>query len=153
MGKKRIITKSSNTDEAEKVSSSAKKAEKKGKSSKSLQKAIIFVNSTFNNTIIQLADESGNILATSSAGAIGFSGTKKSTPYAASKVAETLIEKSKKWCPFEAVVKIKGIGRGRETALRSLITYGANLGINIRTVYDITPLPHNGPKPPKARRM
>jgi small subunit ribosomal protein S11 len=96
MGKKRIITKSSNTDEAEKVSSSAKKAEKKGKSSKSLQKAIIFVNSTFNNTIIQLADESGNILATSSAGAIGFSGTKKSTPYAASKVAETLIEKSKK---------------------------------------------------------
>jgi len=96
MGKKRIITKSLSTEEAEKVSSATKKTDKKGKSSKSLKKAIIFVNSTFNNTVIQLADESGNILATSSAGAIGFSGTKKSTPYAASKVAEALIEKSKK---------------------------------------------------------
>lgn len=152
MGKKRIITKEEEVKKVEKVDTMVKKPETKTESMKPVKKGIIFVNSTFNNTIIQAADEKGNILASASTGSIGFSGTKKSTPFAASKVAEALIEKIKKLCPFEATVKIKGVGRGRETALRSLITYGANVGLTINTVYDVTPLPHNGPKPPKARR-
>ncbi len=151
MGKKRIITKDTDK-EVVKTEEMVKKPETKTENLKPVKKGIIFVNSTFNNTIIQAADEKGNILASASTGSIGFSGTKKSTPYAASKVAEALIEKIKKLCPFEATIKIKGVGRGRETALRSLITYGANVGLTINTVYDVTPLPHNGPKPPKARR-
>jgi small subunit ribosomal protein S11 len=151
MGKKRIISKDAD-QVSEPSTETVKKTETKVESLRPAKKGIIFVNSTFNNTIIQAADEKGNILASASTGSIGFSGTKKSTPYAASKVAEALIEKIKKLCPFEATVKIKGIGRGRETALRSLITYGTNVGLTINTVYDVTPLPHNGPKPPKARR-
>ncbi len=152
MGKKRVISKTTSIEEAEKIKETIAKTAAKKSVTKPIKRGIIFINSTFNNTIIQAADEKGNILASSSAGAIGFSGTKKSTPYAASKVAEVLIEKIKKWCPFEAVVKIKGVGKGRETALRTLITYGNNIGLDITTVIDITPIPHNGPRPPKARR-
>ncbi|MDD3155890.1 MAG: 30S ribosomal protein S11 [Candidatus Pacebacteria bacterium] len=154
MGKIRIISKVSSTDEADKINSTIKQAEgKESKLLKQAKKGIIFINSSFNNTIIQAADEKGNVIATTSSGAIGFKGTKKSTPYAASKVAEALIEKIKKNLPLDIEVRMKGIGRGRETALRTLVNIGGQVGLNIYRVLDVTPIPHNGVRPPKARRV
>jgi small subunit ribosomal protein S11 len=154
MGKIRIISKVSSTDEAEKINSTIKQAEsKESKLLKQGKKGIIFINSSFNNTIIQAADERGNVIATTSSGSIGFKGTKKSTPYAASKVAEALIEKIKKNLPLDTEVRMKGIGRGRETALRTLVNIGGQVGLNIYRVLDVTPIPHNGVRPPKARRV
>ena len=151
MGKKRIISKASSVEEVSKIQDTIKNTE--AKSTKAVKKGIIFINATFNNTMIQVSDEKGNIVATSSAGSIGFKGTKKSTPFAASKVAEVVIEKIKKQCPLEVEVRIKGIGKGRESALRTLITYGAQYNLSINTVLDVTPMPHNGPKARKPRRM
>ncbi len=154
MGKIRIISKVSSTDEAEKINSTIKQAEgKESKLLKQAKKGIIFINSSFNNTIIQASDERGNVIATTSSGSIGFKGTKKSTPYAASKVAEALIEKIKKNLPLDIEVRMKGIGRGRETALRTLVNIGGQVGLNIYRVLDVTPIPHNGVRPPKARRV
>lgn len=154
MGKIRIISKVSSTDEAEKINSTIKQAEsKESKFLKQAKKGIIFINSSFNNTIIQASDERGNVIATTSSGSIGFKGTKKSTPYAASKVAEALIEKIKKNLPLDIEVRMKGIGRGRETALRTLVNIGGQVGLNIYRVLDVTPIPHNGVRPPKARRV
>jgi len=154
MGKIRIISKASNTEEAEKINSTIKKTEgKENKFLKQAKKGIIFINSSFNNTIIQATDERGNVISTTSSGAIGFKGTKKSTPFAASKVAETLIEKIRKNLPLNVEVRMKGIGRGRETALRTLINMGGQSGLNVYSVLDVTPIPHNGVRPPKARRV
>ncbi len=153
MGKIRIISKASNTDEAEQINATIKKSEgKENEFLKQAKKGIIFINSSFNNTIIQLADDRGGVIATASAGSIGFKGTKKSTPFAASKVAEALIEKIRKNLPLNIEVRMKGIGRGRETALRTLINAGGQAGLNIYCVLDVTPIPHNGVRPPKARR-
>jgi small subunit ribosomal protein S11 len=153
MGKIRIISKASDSDEAEQINSTIKKSEgKENEVLKQAKKGIIFINSSFNNTIIQAADERGNIIATTSAGAIGFKGTKKSTPFAASKVAEALVEKIRKNLPLNVEIHLKGIGRGRETALRTLINIGGQAGLNIYCVMDVTPIPHNGVRPPKARR-
>ncbi len=154
MGKIRVISKASSTDEADKINTAIKSAPAKElEGLKMAKKGIIFINSSFNNTIIQASDETGNIFATSTAGSIGFKGTKKSTPYAASKVAEALVEKIKKNLPLNAEVRLKGIGRGRETALRTLINYGGQSGLNIYTVLDVTPIPHNGVRPKKVRRV
>lgn len=153
MGKIRIISKASDSDEAEQINSTIKKTEgKENEFLKQAKKGIIFINSSFNNTIIQAADERGNIIATASAGSIGFKGTKKSTPFAASKVAEALVEKIRKNLPLNVEIRMKGIGRGRETALRALINLGGQAGLNIYCVLDVTPIPHNGVRPPKARR-
>lgn len=154
MGKIRVISKASTTDEADKINATIKNAPaKEFDALKNAKRGIMFINSSFNNTIIQASDDSGNIFATTSAGSVGFKGTKKSTPYAASKVAEALIEKIKKSLPLNVEVRMKGVGRGRETALRTLINYGGQLGLNIYSVLDVTPIPHNGVRPPKARRV
>lgn len=154
MGKIRIISKASNTEEAEQINSTIKKTEgKENEFLKQAKKGIIFINSSFNNTIIQATDEKGNVISTTSSGAIGFKGTKKSTPFAASKVAETLIEKVRKNLPLNVEVRMKGIGRGRETALRTLINMGGQAGLNVYAVLDVTPIPHNGVRPSKPRRV
>lgn len=107
------------------------------------------IKSTFNNTIITITDLSGNTLAWASAGCVGFKGTKKSTPYAAQMVAMNLAKKVKDMGLEEVEVLVKGPGPGREAAIRSL--QGA--GLNVKRVKDITPVPHNGCRPRKKRRV
>lgn len=142
MGKKRIIQKSeSGTDAgAVKVSVSSKKK---------LMEGVVHIQSTYNNTLIAITDDAGNVVTTSSAGSLGFSGAKKGTPYAATKVAEFLGEKAKAMGVKDIKIFMKGVGAGRESALRSF----AAQGFNINAIRDITPIPHNGPRPPKPRRV
>ncbi|MBI2021128.1 30S ribosomal protein S11 [Candidatus Giovannonibacteria bacterium] len=142
MGKKRIIQKSeSGTDTgAVKVSVSSKKK---------LMEGVVHIQSTYNNTLIAITDDAGNVVTTSSAGSLGFSGAKKGTPYAATKVAEFLGEKAKAMGVKDIKIFMKGVGAGRESALRSF----AAQGFNINAIRDITPIPHNGPRPPKPRRV
>ena len=118
-------------------------------SKRRLEKGILHVEATFNNTKAVLTDEKGNAVMASSAGALGFSGARKSTPYAAAKVGELLGEKALTIGLKEASVIIRGIGAGRESALRAF----AGKGIAIRAIKDMTPVPHNGPRPPKPRRV
>lgn len=110
---------------------------------------VIYVNSTYNNTVMTAADRKGNVLAWSSAGSLGFSGPKKATPFAASKVTAVIAEKLKKVGSVNVDVVVKGVGGGRDSAIRSL----ASQGFNIVSVKDVTPIPHNGPRPPKVRRV
>ncbi len=142
MGKKRIIKKSGS--EGEGVSRSAGRAAKR-----KLERAVVFINATYNNTLISLADESGNILLQSSSGALGYSGAKKGTPFAASKVSELLAEKAQNMGVKEVDFIIKGVGAGRESAVRTFMAKG----FVINSVKDTTPVPFNGPKPPKPRRV
>jgi len=116
---------------------------------KKVDSGVLFVQSTFNNTLCLLTDSKGNALAQSSAGALGFKGAKKGTPFAAAKVGEVLAEKAKLMGVKEVAVIIKGVGSGRESAVRSFITKG----IGLSSVKDVTPVPHNGPRPPRARRV
>ena len=114
-----------------------------------LEKGILHIEATFNNTKATLADEKGNAVISSSAGALGFSGARKSTPYAAAKVGEFLGEKSATIGLKEVTVIIRGVGAGRESALRAF----SGKGIAIKSIKDVTPVPHNGPRPPKPRRV
>ncbi len=144
MGKKRIIKKAGGSvDQGMKSRSLARGLRKK------LDKAQLFIEATFNNTKVVLADTQGNTLAWSSSGALGFSGAKKGTPFAAAKVGELLAEKALLAGVKEVEVIIRGIGSGRESAMRSF----AAKGIAIARVADETPIPHNGPRPPKPRRI
>lgn len=147
MGKKRIITKGA--EESLVVESKDKASLDTASVKRGAQRASVHIQATYNNTIIALTDERGAVLALSSSGAAGFKGTKKSTPFAASKVAEIISEKAKKVGISELNIFVKGIGSGRESAIRAL----ANKGFIINQIRDITPVPHNGPKPPKVRRV
>jgi small subunit ribosomal protein S11 len=150
MGKKRVIKKTEEEllKEKEKVEEALRK-EVKVKPSKKIKEGRVYIFSSYNNTIVTLTDLGGHTLAWSSAGAIGFKGTKKATPYAASKVAEALSQAAKKIGIGKIQVFIKGIGSGRDSALRSLATRG----LEIVSIKDITPIPHNGCRPPKVRRV
>ncbi|MEO6536616.1 MAG: 30S ribosomal protein S11 [Candidatus Paceibacterota bacterium] len=144
MGKKRIIKKSGKgLDQGRKERSLSKIAKKR------IDRGILHVEATFNNTKAVLTDEKGNAIMSSSAGALGFSGARKSTPYAAAKVGELLGEKAAIIGLKEATVIIRGVGAGRESALRAF----SSKGIAIRAIKDATPVPHNGPRPKKARRV
>lgn len=114
-----------------------------------LEKGILHIEATFNNTKALITDEKGNAVVSSSAGALGFSGARKSTPYAAAKVGEFLGEKGTMIGLKEASVIIRGVGAGRESVLRAF----SGKGIQIRSIKDATPVPHNGPRPPKPRRI
>lgn len=116
---------------------------------KRLERGVLHVEATFNNTKAVLTDDKGNAIISSSAGALGFSGARKSTPYAAAKVGELLGDKALLIGLKEASVVIRGIGAGRESALRAF----AGKGIQIRAIKDATPVAHNGPRPPKPRRV
>jgi small subunit ribosomal protein S11 len=153
MGKRRVITIGSKDSEKDKDDKqlSERTALKKSKKSKrkSIAKGQIHIKSTYNNTIVTLTDLSGNVIGWSSAGLLGFKGTKKATPYAATNIMNSLLERTKKIGLKEVEVYVKGIGSGRESAIRSI---AAN-GIDIVSITDTTPIPHNGCRPPKVRRV
>ena len=145
-----------------KESSTSKKVEKnqlevkkksvfkrKTKLKKNISNGIAYVSSTFNNTIISIADENGNVVSWSSAGAKGFKGSRKSTPYAAQVAADDAGAKAYELGLRTLTVQVKGPGSGRETALRSL----QSRGFKILSIKDTTPMPHNGVRPPKKRRV
>ena len=134
------------TEKTEKVIKT-KKFKKKVK--KNITTGTAFVNATFNNTIISIADDSGNVIAWSSAGAMGFKGSRKSTPYAAQIAADRAASKAQEHGLKTLTVKLKGPGSGRETALRALQARG----FKILSIRDTTPMPHNGSRPPKKRRV
>ena len=144
MGKKRIIQKSDTTTEEGRAAAIRSSLPKK-----KLTEAIVHILSTYNNTIISLSDVHGNAVMASSSGALGFRGAKKGTPYAATKVSEFLGEKAKAIGLQKVNILVKGVGGGREAAVRSF----AAQGFDIEIIRDITPIPHNGPRSPKPRRV
>ena len=114
-----------------------------------VDKAIVHINATFNNTIVTFTDTTGATLCWASAGTIGFTGSKKSTPFAAQRAAEQATEKAKRFGVREVEVRVKGPGAGRESAVTALMM----CGLIVRGVEDVTPLPHNGCRPRKRRRV
>ena len=150
MGKKRIIAKTEEEllKEREKIEERLKK-EVKIKVPQKIKQGKVYIKASYNNTLITLSDLEGNVLAWSSAGRIGFKGTKKATPFAASKVASRICETAKKIGLEKVEVLVKGIGSGRESAIRSLAAHR----LDIASIKDITPIPHNGCRPPKVRRV
>ena len=148
MGKIKIITKEEEkkdapTEVAEVVKSATKTPKKK------VVAGTLHVEATFNNTKVVLSDKEGNTLFWTSAGSLGFKGAKKGTPFAASKAGSVIGEKAKALGIKEVDVKVKGVGSGREPTIRAFMAYD----IEISGVKDITPVPHNGPKPKKPRRV
>ncbi|MBF0625040.1 MAG: 30S ribosomal protein S11 [Magnetococcales bacterium] len=116
---------------------------------KNISNGIAHIRSTFNNTLITITDPSGNVVSWGSSGAQGFKGSRKSTPFAAQMAAENAGRKAMEHGMRNLEVRLKGPGSGRESALRAL----ASVGFNIATVQDVTPIPHNGCRPPKRRRV
>lgn len=144
MGKKRIIKKGGGGVDQGLTSRSLGRLPKK-----KLTSGLLYIQSTYNNTLLSLTDEKGDVVISSSAGALGFKGAKKGTPFAASKVAELVANKAKMIGLKEVGIMLKGVGAGREAAIRSF----AAQGVDFTFIRDITPLPHNGPRPPKPRRV
>lgn len=148
MGKIKIITK-----EEEKKDAPAEVVEVVKSATKTPKKKVVagtlHVEATFNNTKVVLSDKEGNTLFWTSAGSLGFKGAKKGTPFAASKAGSVIGEKAKALGIKEVDVKVKGVGSGREPTIRAFMAYD----IEISGVKDITPVPHNGPKPKKPRRV
>ncbi len=142
MGKKRIIKKGGDSGAAGSASSSRS-------SKRKLDTGILFVEATYNNTKVCLGDASGNIVTWSSSGSLGFSGAKKGTPFAAAKVGELIGERATAMGVKDVGVVVSGVGAGRESSIRAF----ASKGIEIKSIKDMTPVPHNGPRPPKARRI
>ena len=138
-----------NNNEDEKIEKIKKVKIVKKKIKKNITNGIAFVNATFNNTIVTITDEGGNVIAWSSAGSKGFKGSRKSTPYAAQIAADHAATKAQEHGLKVLTVKLKGPGSGRETALRAL----QSRGFKILSIKDTTPMPHNGSRPPKKRRV
>ncbi len=145
MGKKRVIQKSGDTSEAGKPAASPRAPS----ASRRVSRGIARILATYNNTLISFTDQTGNVLAWSSAGSLGFSGAKKATPFAAARVAEVAVDKVKRLGLQDVDVRVSGVGSGRDSAIRAL----ANHGLNILSIKDTTPIPHNGPRPKKVRRV
>ncbi len=145
MGKKRIVKKGGESGEANSGASTQQKAGGKRK----LDSGILYVEATYNNTKVSLTDERGNLVAWSSAGSLGFNGAKKGTPFAAAKVGEILGERAAGFGVKQVSVVVSGVGAGRESSIRAFSTKG----IHIQSIKDKTPVPHNGPRAPKPRRV
>jgi len=126
--------------------SAAAAAKKKARASSPL--AIVHIQATFNNTIVTISDKAGNTLSWASSGAIGFSGSRKSTPFAAGQAADRAARQARDMGVTTVEVLVKGPGSGRESAVRSI----AQAGLQVLTIRDVTPIPHNGCRPPKRRR-
>lgn len=142
MGKKRITT-------TESAATSENKPKVTSSSKKHVEAGVLYVQSTYNNTKLLLTDKKGNALMWGTAGGAGFKGAKKGTPFAAAKVGETLAAKAVNLGLKEIDVVVKGVGSGRESAIRGFISKG----FNITSIKDATPIPFNGPKPKKPRRV
>lgn len=132
-----------------KTKTAATESKVPAKKIKSVESGRVYINVSFNNTVITITDQNGNVIAWASAGSLGFSGPKKATPFAAQKVVATIAEKIAKTGPFNVDVIVSGVSVGRDSAIRSLI----NHGFNLLSIKDVTPIPHNGPKPKKVRRV
>lgn len=143
MGKKRITKKSGGSD----VAGTSRALNRIPK--RKLATGRLTILATFNNTLLTLADSKGNAVMAASSGALGFKGARKSTPFAAAKVGEIIGEKAQQMGMKEAEVIVRGVGAGRESALRAF----AGKGINVTKITDRTPVPFNGPRAPKARRV
>ncbi len=143
MGKKRIIKKGGGGDSSSAARALARIPKRK------VAVGTLNILATFNNTILTLCDNKGNTLISASSGTLGFKGSRKSTPFAAAKVGEIIGEKANQMGMKDANVVIRGIGAGRESALRGF----SGKGIAITKIADETPVPHNGPRPPRARRI
>ena len=122
---------------------------KKKKVRRNVNKGVVYIKATFNNTIVTMTDAAGDVLCWATAGTVGFKGSRKSTPFAAQRAAEIVAEKASKVGVREVEVRVKGPGAGRESAITGLQASG----MAIRSLEDITPLPHNGCRPPKRRRV
>jgi small subunit ribosomal protein S11 len=152
MGKKKVTTQSGDAtakaaDGAAPAAVAAKPAA--GKKSKKIQAGKVYVNASYNNTVVTITDMQGNVIAWASSGSLGFGGPRKATPFASTKVIAALAEKLGGNGPQDIDIIVKGIGSGRDSAIRSLI----NHGFNILSIKDSTPIPHNGPRPKKVRRV
>ncbi len=144
MGKKRIIKKSgASVNEGLRSRALSRAAKKK------VAKGVLNIQATYNNTLVTLADKKGNTLMTSSSGSLGFKGAKKSTPFAAAKVGDLIAERAIQMGMKEVSVVIRGVGPGRESTMRAF----AGKGISITNIQDQTPVPFNGPRPKKPRRV
>lgn len=141
MGKKRIVKKGGESGSAGGSSSRSSK--------KKFDKGILYVEATYNNTKVALTDERGNMVTWSTSGALGFAGAKKGTPFAAAKVGELVGDRALASGVKEVAVIVSGVGAGRESSIRAFSTKG----IHINSIKDTTPVPHNGPRPPKPRRV
>ncbi len=150
MGKKQVAEQNQEQaiKDSEKIEANLSK-EVKVKASEKVAEARVYVSSSYNNTIITLTNNRGQVLASKSAGAVGFKGTKKSTSFAASRVSEAIGNLCKKLGVEKLDVFVKGIGAGRESAVRTLVT----MGLNVASIKDVTPIPHNGVRPRKVRRV
>lgn len=150
MGKKKVTSQNQEESikEGDKVDAILKK-EVKIKASNRVPEVRVYVSSSYNNTIVTLTNNKGSVLASKSAGAVGFKGTKKATSFAASRVAEAIANICKKLGVEKVEVFIRGIGAGRESAVRTLVTQG----LNVVSIKDVTPIPHNGVRPKKVRRV
>ena len=122
---------------------------KKKKVRRNVSRGVAHIQSTFNNTIVTITDTNGDTLTYASAGTVGFKGSRKSTPFAAQRAAEDAAGKAAKFGLREIEVRVKGPGAGRESAVTAL----QNAGLNVKAIEDVTPLPHNGCRPPKKRRV
>ena len=127
-----------------------RKVTRKKVAKKNIARGVVYITATFNNTSVTVTDDMGNVIAWSTAGALGFKGSKKSTPFAAQMAVEDALDKAKEHGIKEVGIKVQGPGSGRETAVKAV---GAIEGIRVRFMKDITPLPHNGCRPPKRRRV
>lgn len=144
MGKKRIVKKAGgNVDQGLKARALSRVPKKK------ITHAVLNIQSTYNNTIVSLADTEGRVLMWSTSGSLGFNGAKKGTPFAAAKIGELLAEKAQLMGLKSVDAVVKGVGSGRESAIRAFIAKG----VEINSIKDKTPVPHNGPRPKKPRRI
>ncbi len=149
MAKTRVAQIKEGAPAEEKAQDVDTKTAKKDTKTSTLRHARVYVHSSYNNVLVSLTDENGNVLAWASSGSAGFKGPRKATPFAASKVIENVLSKMGKTTIEDATVFIHGIGSGRDSALRAIV----GRGINVVAIRDITPIPHNGCKAPKVRRV
>jgi len=126
-----------------------KQQKTKKKVRKNISEGVVSIRSTFNNTIVTFSDKEGNVISWSSAGCLGFKGSRKSTPFAAQNAVEAAAAKAKEHGLRTVVVNVKGPGPGRDSAIRALQV----AGLDVSVISDVTPMPHNGCKPPKRRRV
>lgn len=131
------------------VATAPKVSPKRGKKRREVRRGRVYIQATYNNTMVTVTDPQGNVLIWTSAGKVGFRGPKKATPFAATQAVRSLADRLREFGFSEAEVFLTGVGSGREAAVRSL----QGVGVHVLSIKDITPIPHNGPRAPKVRRV